>query len=572
MSGTYARPLPDNELLRRTTRPPASLGQVFGASLGIETSVSVLARDERIRAAEGQPPRPAPLISARPLFFDPAIGITSAIFGEDVPERIEAEIERVPAEILNEEFGDLGLKFDRPVTRKTAELLAEAKRAEIIRNDIIARGPGGVLGFAVALAGGLIATAIDPLELATAFVPIVGEARLAGLVSRVGRVGGRTTAGVIEGAVGNALIEPLFFTLSRQQQLDYGMADALMNVGLGGLLGGLGGVGRGVFDARSVRRATEPPFKGGPSGARAESELPDIVRQMSAERRVEAFRASIAQAAQGKRVDVSPFVRERQAPDGVAGHAPGGANRPQTLIEFISQNGGIDDIAATFRGEIAARGNPNTPFAGRLSREGSTRDLDDFADLAQQEGFIRNRDPRELLDAIDEELAGNPRVRESDIAAQQEIAAGRTAQFEADRLLGEFDQANAELRALGITDATPDEISRVAEIMRRDQVGAEDAFERLAIESADEVAIRESDPSRDFSADFDASARIDRELDEGFDIEGDNDDLLAMIDQMRQSDTLPGDAEAQIAEANALASHAQTYGKTARVAAACLAG
>ena len=89
---------------------------------------------------------------------------------------------------------------------------------------------------------GFAAMAVDPLELATAFIPIVGEARL---VSRFGRVGGRTVAGMMDGLVGAAATEPVYYGLSRQQQLDYTMADALLNIGLGAILGGGIGALRG---------------------------------------------------------------------------------------------------------------------------------------------------------------------------------------------------------------------------------------------------------------------------------------------------------------------------------------
>lgn len=151
---------------------------------------------------------------------------------------------------LAEKYADLGLKFDRPMTEDEARLLADDRKAEIIRNALISMTPGGV-GQTIGMFGaGLAAMAVDPLEVASTFIPVAGQATKAAAVLRFGRVGGRVAVGVTEGAVGSALTEPVYMGLSWSQQLDYTMGDALFNVGLGGVLGGgIGGVA-GVLSRR----------------------------------------------------------------------------------------------------------------------------------------------------------------------------------------------------------------------------------------------------------------------------------------------------------------------------------
>ena len=48
-------------------------------------------------------------------------------------------------EALAEMYGDLGLTFDRAMSNEEAQLLADNKKAELIRQAIISKGPSGVL-------------------------------------------------------------------------------------------------------------------------------------------------------------------------------------------------------------------------------------------------------------------------------------------------------------------------------------------------------------------------------------------------------------------------------------------
>lgn len=79
----------------------------------------------------------------------------------------------------------------------------------------------------------MLAMATDPVEVATMFIPFVGQAGKAASVARFGRIGGRARVGAIEGTAGALLTEPLYYGLSKDQQLDYTMSEALLNVGAG---------------------------------------------------------------------------------------------------------------------------------------------------------------------------------------------------------------------------------------------------------------------------------------------------------------------------------------------------
>lgn len=127
------------------------------------------------------------------------------------------------------------------ITQNALSTLIERKNVEIRRQEIFARSPGGFLEGSARLGVGLLTMASDPVTVAASFVPVVGQARylkwLSATKSAWGRVGVRAGTGAIEGAVGNALIEPFIYASRRYEQADYDAVNSLMNVGFGALFG-----------------------------------------------------------------------------------------------------------------------------------------------------------------------------------------------------------------------------------------------------------------------------------------------------------------------------------------------
>lgn len=163
-------------------------------------------------------------------------------------------------------IGDV-LKFDTAVPESVAAELNAAKRAELARADTIRRAGGGLLLGAAELGTGLAVNLLDPLNLAASLVPAVGPARYAAWLARAGeslgaRAAVRAGVGALQGAAGTALIEGAVLPMARSEQADYTMADALLNVALGGIIGGglhvVGGALADRFTARGdVGRALE---------------------------------------------------------------------------------------------------------------------------------------------------------------------------------------------------------------------------------------------------------------------------------------------------------------------------
>jgi len=169
--------------------------------------------------------------------FNPTQSIES--YGELFFERQAPEGEApVPRDQLNKEYSSLGLFFEEDEYQSVVDIMVDAKEAERERQDIISRGPQG-LGVGIAKFGvGLGVSLLDPVNLASAFIPIVGQARMAQLVARYGFGRARLARGFTEGAVGAALVEPIVYGSAQALQADYGVVDSFLNITFGSILGG----------------------------------------------------------------------------------------------------------------------------------------------------------------------------------------------------------------------------------------------------------------------------------------------------------------------------------------------
>ncbi|RWN59626.1 hypothetical protein [Mesorhizobium sp.] len=189
----------------------------------------------------------------------------------------------------------------------TLDLLISRHRDEQRRQDILSRSPSGfVAGFAK-FAAGLGASAIDPLNVASAFVPIIGEARYARMLANAGGAGGRAFVragvGAAEGAVGAALVEPIVALTANQEQVDYGLSDTLLNIGVGSVMGGGLHVGSGAAADAFGRGLNWWQGKAKPDEA-----TPRMLESFDVKTRETALRTGVAQALTGQAIDVEPVL------------------------------------------------------------------------------------------------------------------------------------------------------------------------------------------------------------------------------------------------------------------------
>lgn len=189
----------------------------------------------------------------------------------------------VSAEEANERGGELGLNFDGPIPERALQIMIERKERERYRQHVLSRRRQGLGTAAGDLFFGFAIGAVDPLNVASAFIPIVGQARFAAMAGRVGTTGARLARGGMEGAVGAAVVEPLVYGSARFEQADYTLNDSLLNVAFGTVLGGGLHAGFGA--------------------------LGDALSLTSPKTRETSLRAAVSQAVQGRDINVEPIVR-----------------------------------------------------------------------------------------------------------------------------------------------------------------------------------------------------------------------------------------------------------------------
>lgn len=228
---------------------PADAGEVwdasFGGALSTNPSSSIIRTEQLGQAQEGLR----------------LTGDTESIL---VPPRNEPDTPLMDAQAARDKVSGMGLDIKIPeqgIRQGALDILIDRHREQAARQQVMARANGG--SFGTQLGASVAASLLDPLNIASAFVPVVGEARYAAMLGRtaspLGRAGVRAGVGAVEGAVGAAIIEPLPLLAAGLDQTEYGLSDSLANIAMGGLLGGgLHTVGGAVSDALRRRIAMEP--------------------------------------------------------------------------------------------------------------------------------------------------------------------------------------------------------------------------------------------------------------------------------------------------------------------------
>lgn len=480
------------------------------------------------------------------------------------------------AEEANERGKAVGLSFSKPTRSEVVDILIQRKREEINRQAIMRRAPGGVGVGAVGLTLDLLVSAADPINVASAFVPVVREARFLAAAGRVGVTGARASRGAVEGAVGAALVEPIVLAASLQEQADYDLMDSLLNVAFGTVLGGGLHTAGGAIGDVLARRAGQPTLSERLSAA------PHEVREA-------AMRTAIAQTLQGRRVDVEPVLaqsglldstslstrtlefRPDEAP--IAGRGvqfrPLSQDAPATMVPVIRRDG---DVLAFEAREDAARAARREGGDVRVTQ----REEGDFV-LRRRSTLEPNRGP-----------TGAP--REFKTRRQAEKFAARTDAVGVEKPavipIGEAGQRRyavvrgATKREISAAEARPDLVS-FPEVSRDrvtrtvplavEQRPASDFESRLA-----QVAEGARNPRTVDLADFRASERAEEIIKE---IPGEEtadtaqqfmEDAVEQVEELRQALDLDDDTiQALFAGLDEQIAEAQALGRAARAAALC---
>lgn len=395
-------------------------------------------------------------------------------------------------EVANEKYGVGNLKFEEPVQEAVAKVKYDRKLAEMKREDIISRGPSGVGPFAAKLGTGFLVGATDPLNIAAAFVPIVGEARYASWANNIGRVRAGIAKGAVEGFVGTAAIEPLPYLAAKNDGLNYDLMDSFLNVTFGTVLGGGLHAAGSALEVRAIRQRE-----------RAQNAALDVVRGTGDEfsARMESLtpqtkealgRSAVGQAADGRLphgMDVifragedepprsnaeiadinSP--RENVSPDQPKNEAFSQAEaikqqfeefgradvnkpkdlqsslgyRPVSLSQFVKKTGGIVDDSGELRArDIKGKSLPGLIRKNRIAAEG--RGIDDVKLSAWEAGYFPEKQDynditdSEFYDAIAADVNGNKIYNRADREHVETVGALETnlRQYEAMGITGDM--------------------------------------------------------------------------------------------------------------------------------------
>lgn len=189
------------------------------------------------------------------------------------------------------------------------DILSRRKRRELRTGDALSRADDGIATGAARLAVSLGVGMADPLNVLTAFIPVISAERYAAMLARqttaLGRAGVRVGVGAAEGVAGAAAIEPLTYAVAQQEMADYTLNDSFANITFGSIFGatlhaGGGAIGDAMSRARlrqvdaiiSRNDGAESPQDAASRqpGAAASDQLPDPFLSRPTTERVQASR------------------------------------------------------------------------------------------------------------------------------------------------------------------------------------------------------------------------------------------------------------------------------------------
>lgn len=133
------------------------------------------------------------------------------------------------------------IKAQEGYNAEALDLIMERKREELERQ--ITRQAASDWYAPAGFIAGLGTSMLDPINVASNFIPGVGQTRALRMLQQGAKEGAkglalrRAVIGAAEGAAGSVVVEPLVAFTRSQQQADYGMTDSLLNVAFGTVMG-----------------------------------------------------------------------------------------------------------------------------------------------------------------------------------------------------------------------------------------------------------------------------------------------------------------------------------------------
>jgi len=181
----------------------------------------------------------------------------------------------------------LGLNLRRGMSEAAFESIAAERRRQLANEAVFDRARAGTSLQIAGVLAEFATGAVDPFNLASAFLPVSRLGPVARALERIGSRDARLLArGAIEGAAGAVAVEPLVASAALDENPAYGFSSGLLNVAFGGALGGgLHWLGGRISGADRPLEAPRAPQRSAADVLRAESaETPPSARPAAPER------------------------------------------------------------------------------------------------------------------------------------------------------------------------------------------------------------------------------------------------------------------------------------------------
>lgn len=307
---------------------------------------------------------------------------------------------------------------DAPMPEGAARLVAQAKADEIEREGILSRFSQAhpVASFAM----GIPAFLADPVNLASTFLPGIGEESVLAAVGKLGfaanpltRLVARSVAGASAGAVGQAPLSAMSYAMGQQEASDYGLRDAFRDMMFGAAAGAVLHAGFGAAgDTWKALRNGSAEVSTPPAGATTTPEAAAIM-DAPAPVKADAMRAAVAQMVDGRPVDVPQSAGEGAPIEATAARVP---DIGQGEARYVTgENGELlwQKASATTLPDDSGNQSPfggptgNEAGTGRtgVGSQSSAPSISDFAQSQQQlyrDGFQPGMTQGELANAENE--------------------------------------------------------------------------------------------------------------------------------------------------------------------------
>tara|TARA_R100001460_G_scaffold70431_1_gene111065 strand:+ start:3052 stop:4743 length:1692 start_codon:yes stop_codon:yes gene_type:complete len=371
-----------------------------------------------------------------------------------------------------------------------AQLLAQNydKRAAITQT--LSRSKGG-FGLGAAQFGTmLLGSVLDPINVASAFIPVFPAARYAHLVKNLGLTKARAVRGVVEGSVGATLVEPIVLgQAALEQDENYNLLDSFLNVTIGGVLGGGLHVGFGKLSDTIERRSQKTKEQAVLTAVKQtltdqEVNVTPIIKA-DLEKTFEKNLEKQNNLAQEKPTRIEDVTRTGK---GLPGSLK--ATKPKTLVQFMKENGGIrpdDPQVSDLRASL-----DKATFTVLNKKDGLS--LDEMTIRVQEAGYFLDKSdldygidgatPRDLLDLIDRESRG-------------EVLYSRDQETQ----FRDYDRSQKnleELDRLGVDprNMTEEELSQALEIAIEQDILAQDVRLSESMEQTSDLTAQEFDNAK----------------------------------------------------------------------------